>query len=110
MTEAQIHRAVVDHLRTRAPGLLFWHTPNGGFRNAREAANLKRMGVLPGVSDILALHDGELYALELKAYNGRATEHQLKFRDRVNECGGYASIAEGLDEALAHFKAWGFIR
>lgn len=31
---------------------LLHHIPNGGARNAREAAKLKRMGVLAGVSDL----------------------------------------------------------
>ena len=31
---------------------LLHHIPNGGSRNKREAARLKRMGVLAGVSDL----------------------------------------------------------
>jgi hypothetical protein len=38
-SETAVHRAVVAHLCTRrVPGLIWWHTPNGGRRNRIEAA------------------------------------------------------------------------
>jgi hypothetical protein len=57
--EAQIHAAVVDHLRLRAePDVLWLHPANGGTRDIREAARFKRMGVLAGASDLLLWHRG----------------------------------------------------
>ena len=54
-----IQRAVFDHIGAHgAPGLVAWHTPNGGKRNAVEAARFKAMGVRPGVSDLVAVHQG----------------------------------------------------
>ena len=109
--EDLIQKAVCDHLRLRAyPGVVWFHVPNGGRRNAREAARLKGQGVIPGVADIILLHDGNFYALELKALKGRPTESQLVFRDAVNKAGGYSSIAWGLTNALASLETWGLIR
>ena len=37
------------------PDKLIFAVPNGGSRHIREAANLKRQGVKPGVSDVIVL-------------------------------------------------------
>src|SRR4051812_5509852 len=80
LTETQIQRAVVLHLRQRGvPGLVFCHCPNGGYRRPAEAALFKAIGVRAGVSDLLLWHDGKSFALELKAPGGRPSEVQLEF-------------------------------
>ncbi len=80
MSEQQIHRAVVQHLRQRgAPGLVFTHPPNGGYRHRAEAAILSGLGVRGGAADLLLWHDGKSFALELKSPGGRASEAQLHF-------------------------------
>jgi hypothetical protein len=69
--EQIIHRTIVAHLRARAvPGCTWWHTPNGGWRSPVEAAIFKSLGVRAGVADLLLLHDGQFFALELKAPAG----------------------------------------
>jgi hypothetical protein len=72
--EQAIHKAVVAHLRQRGvPGLVFWHTPNGVRGRSRkhhvQGAIAKGMGVRAGVSDLVLLHRGRAYALELKTPN-----------------------------------------
>ena len=51
-TERQSQIAIVQYLRIKHPDVLFWATPNGGSRNAIEAANLKKEGVRAGVPDL----------------------------------------------------------
>jgi hypothetical protein len=51
-----------------------------------------------------------VYALELKAEEGRATEAQLAFIAKINEVGGCAAVATGLDRALACLEAWGLLK
>lgn len=109
--EEIIQAAVIGHLRTRATGdFPFWHTPNGGHRHIAAAAKFKKLGVLAGVSDILAFRNRELFALELKAPKGRPTEAQMEYIARINDNGGYGVVAEGLDEAIACLEAWGLLR
>src|SRR5215831_20960461 len=116
--EAAIHAAVCDHLRLRAkPDVLWLHVPNGGSRDIREAANLKRMGALAGASDLLLFRPGacpdcgcarlEGFALELKTPGGRPSEPQLDFMARFADAGGHTCFAEGIDEALRALEAWG---
>lgn len=109
--EQQIHKAVAEHLRLRAvPGLVWWHTPNGGARSKAEGAIFKAMGVRAGVSDFIFVHNNRIYALELKAEGGRATESQLKFLSDIDAAGAHTAIPEGLNAALATLESWGLIK
>ena len=68
-----IQRAVFDHLRVRsAPNVFAFHSANGGWRSRVEAKILKGLGVRAGVPDLIAIHRGEVFAIELKSESGRA--------------------------------------
>lgn len=109
--EDQIQRAVFQHIRSRGvPGLVAWHTPNGGKRKPIEAAIFKGLGVSAGVSDIIAVYRGSIFALELKAEGGRPTESQLEFLADIGRAGAFTAVASGLDTALATLEAWGLLR
>lgn len=109
--EDLIQRAVVQHIKARgAKGLVWFAIPMGGVRSPIEAAIMKGLGVQAGVSDLFFLNNGIAYFLELKRIGGRPTEAQMAFRDAVNEAGGYAVVAEGLDIALEILETWGLLR
>ena len=109
--EDQIQRAVIQHLRERgAPGIVFWHTPNGGHRRKTEAAILKGLGVRAGVSDIIIIHKSRVFGLELKAPDGHPTESQMQFISDLNAAGGFGCIVEGLDSAIKVLETWGLLR
>jgi hypothetical protein len=117
--EQEIQKAVVAHLRQRgAPGIVFWHTPNGAYlggkRNRKGVAIrggiMKGLGVRAGVSDIIAVHRSKIFALELKAPDGRPTESQLEFIADMERAGAFTCVAEGLDRALAVLESWGLLR
>jgi hypothetical protein len=109
--ETAIQRAVFQHLRARgAPGLFAFHPANGGYRKPVEAAILKGLGVVAGVPDIIAIHNGGVFALELKAPGGRITETQFATIAAMEAAGAFTAVAEGLDRALAVLEAWGLLR
>lgn len=109
--EQDIHRAVAQHLRARAvPGLVWWHTPNGGNRSKIEGAMFKAMGVRAGVSDFIFVRAGKIYALELKAEGGRASEAQMQFLSDIDAAGAFTAMPTGLNAALATIEAWGLLR
>jgi len=61
--EEAIQRAVFEHLAVRGvPRPFAFHPANGGYRLPVEAAHLKGLGVRPGVSDVIAIHRGQVYA------------------------------------------------
>jgi len=99
--EDAIQWAVFDHIRARGSrDLVAWHTPNGGRRNRIEAARFKGLGVRAGVSDLVAVHRGRIFALELN----------LEFIADMEHAGASTCVAEALDEALAVLEAWGLLR
>jgi len=108
--EAAIQRAVFQHLRARgAPGVFAFHPANGGYRKPVEAAILKGLGVVAGVPDVIAVHNGRCFAMEIKAEGGRATDKQLACIAALREAGAFTCIAEGLDRAIACLEGWGLL-
>jgi hypothetical protein len=105
-----IQRAVFQHLHARgAPGCFAFHPANGGYRKPAEAAIMKGLGVTAGVPDVIAIHEGCCYAIEIKAEGGRPTQKQLEAIAAMEAAGAYTCIAEGLDRALAVLERWGLL-
>ncbi len=62
---------------------LLFAVPNGGFRNPIEAANLKKQGVIPGVSDLILLVPNNSYnslCIELKTDKGKQSTLQKEWQ------------------------------
>ncbi len=109
--EAALQYAVIEHLRLAdVPGLIYFHVPNQGKRTEVEGAHLKRMGMLPGTSDLILMAPGlGAAALELKAKGEKPTPEQLAFSYAWCEAGGVYAYADNIDSALAILTRWGFI-
>ena len=108
--EAAIQRAVFDHIRARgARGLFAFHPANGGYRKPVEAARLKGLGVRAGTPDVILIHNGRVYGLEIKVPGGRASAAQLGALAAMERAGAYTCIAEGVDPAIACLEGWGLL-
>lgn len=86
-----------------------FHIPNGMGRSKGEAAKLKAMGVLSGVSDlmlpVMAGGKGGLW-IELKAEKGVVSEAQAEWIEAM-VLGGYAAIVcYGWEETVAAIKEY----
>ena len=83
---------------------LMHHIPNGGSRDKREAAKLKRMGVKAGVCDIfLPVPKNGRHGLyiELKAGKNRLTAEQKEFIADVGALGYKTAVCYGWEAAAA---------
>lgn len=82
---------------------LLHHIPNGGSRNEVEAAKLKRIGVLAGVSDLhLPVPKGcycGLY-IEMKNANGRLRTSQKEFLTAAASYGNYCCVCYSAEDAV----------
>ena len=82
---------------------LLHHIPNGGARDGRTGAVLKRTGVKPGVPDIcLPVPSGDHHGLyiELKRRNGGAlSANQRIWLNALSEQGHKAVCCKGWEEA-----------
>lgn len=75
-------------LKHHEPRGLIFAVPNGGSRNKIEAMILRATGVLSGVSDlIMILPNGRLIFVEVKFQNGKQSESQKDFENRVKKLG-----------------------
>ncbi len=114
MNETEIQKAVFDHLRTRgAAGVFAFHPKNGGAHQAHRTQRRVngRLGIVAGVPDVIAIHKGRVYGLELKREGAKPpSEEQLEAQAKMNEAGAFTATAVGLDRALACLEAWGLLR
>ncbi|MDE6727770.1 MAG: VRR-NUC domain-containing protein [Oscillospiraceae bacterium] len=81
---------------------LLYHIPNGGKRDAREAARFKRMGVKPGVPDLfLPVPRGKYHGLyiEMKSPGGKLSDYQKEWLEKLSENGYAACVCFGFEEA-----------
>ena len=87
---------------------LIYHIPNGGKRNAREAARFRQMGVRVGMPDLhLPVARGVYHSLyiELKRIRGgRVTDAQNRRIKRLQKAGNCVVVCHGADEAIAAIK------
>lgn len=100
--EANLQKISAKYLDS-LPGLLWFHTPNGGSRNIKEAAELKRQGVKAGVPDILIIEQKNNYsglAIELKVKGGKQTASQKEFEKKLTNKGFLYRIVYSLDELI----------
>jgi hypothetical protein len=105
--EQQLQKAVLDHLRWRAvPGTFAFHPATGGARSPIEARILKTQGVVAGVPDVIILHDGKAYGLELKATGGQLSPAQRECHERMRAAGAEVATAVGIDTALSQLAEW----
>ncbi len=109
-TEAQEHERVILWWQLYAPHQqlsphLLWHCPNGGRRDAAEAAHFARLGVVAGVPDLfLAVarrgHHGMFVEMKRRLARHRASDAQLEQIALLREQGYYAVVCHGADEAI----------
>lgn len=110
-SELAIHCAIVQLLNaTKRPGVIFWHTPNGEKRDMATAMKLKRMGVLPGVSDLIIMDGRSFFAMEVKAPGEKPTPEQLIFLNTFHATGGKTAVVESVGQAERQFIDWNITR
>ena len=101
--ESNIQKNCVAWFRLQYPkiGRLLFAVPNGGSRNAREAAIMKAEGVTAGVVDvILLLSNGGFTSLcvEFKTPKGSQTTLQKEWQELAENNGSKYVICRSFDE------------
>lgn len=103
--EDSLHIACVKWFSLQYPKLArcLHHSPNGGKRNAREAARFKEMGTRPGFPDLFLMFPNKAYHglfIELKSPKGTVQESQKEFKE-LSESLGYRY---GLCRSIEQFQ------
>jgi len=81
---------------------LLFHVPNGGARDKREGANLKRAGVLAGIPDLIlpvARHGYHSLYIEMKVEPNKPTKSQMEVMKQLKKNGNFVIVCYGAGEA-----------
>jgi len=118
VSEAQIQGAIVELLtlaQNRCQFLLF-SIPNEALgrgrdrtQNAIRMSRFKKMGLLPGAADLVIVHQGRAYFLEVKTPTGTQTVNQKDFAARATECGSHYVVVRSTGEAARAIRRWGIV-
>ena len=99
--ESELQRACVRWFRMQYPQYLLFHVPNGGRRNAREAAFLKSEGVTAGIPDLFLAegrHGFHGLFIEMKAGKNTATPVQKEMMGRLGRAGYLCAVCRSFEE------------
>lgn len=67
------------------------------------------MGVKAGIPDLMLIHAGKVYGLEIKTRKGRTSKDQDAMLAAIVAAGGHAAVAHGIDAALDRLATWGLL-
>ena len=101
MSEADEQAAVIEWCAWNK--VLVFHIPNGGARDARTGAQLKRQGVKRGVPDLcVPVARGGYHGLyiEMKTRTGRLSSEQETWLRRLQSEGYRAVVCRGAGQAI----------
>lgn len=104
--ESEIQQSVVQWFRMKYPNYIIAAVPNGGFRNAREAAIMQREGVLAGFADLIIISKQHILFLELKTPIGVLSKKQKEFQKKVNNLGFQYVVCRSFDQAVMVIVSW----
>lgn len=96
--EHDIQVGIVNYLRLKK--IFCFAVPNGGLRNLKTAAFLKKEGATAGVSDLIILLPQRCLFVEVKTKTGRQSEEQKNFQQEVEKLGFEYLIWRSLDDAI----------
>jgi hypothetical protein len=110
-SESSEQTTLVARVRHFHPELILMSIPNGGKRDPRVAAQMKREGVLAGAPDLfLAEARGERHGLfiEMKKLGGRTSTEQNIVIEKLRLNGYEVLVCEGADSAYKALLTYAF--
>jgi len=110
--EDAIHAGIVEFLTLCAhPKLLYFHCPNGAMVKPSARMYFARLGVLPGVADLLfVLPDKSVAFMEIKGPDGRLSEAQQSFQAKCALLKLKYRVVYSISEAEEILRSWGALR
>lgn len=125
ISEAALQKVVVEFLELQPSvkhgDLLYHHTPNGGYRNAREGRKFKLLGVKAGIPDLTFYWKGGLKTglgtfealecgmIELKrpGNSAKSSQKQLDYMMMFVSLGGNGEVCRSVEEVRDTLIKWG---
>src|SRR5262249_32918380 len=93
------------------PNLFWFHCPSGAFFGGkRQGAIMKSLGWMAGLPDLFAIHNGRVFAIELKSETGRVSDAQLECLHRLPQAGALVTTATGIHGGLGNIEMFGLLQ
>lgn len=103
-TEKEIQKAIIEWCMFNPPlDKLCIHIPNEGKRSKTYGAELKRMGMKAGVSDLFIMRANRGYHgawIELKSHTGRLTPQQKQFLEIAEKEKYFTAVCWSIEECI----------
>jgi len=99
----------VARVRQFHPEIVLMSIPNGGKRDPRVAAQMKREGVLPGAPDLFVAEPrGDWHGLfiEMKRSDGRTSKEQNDVISKLKQRSYEVAVCKGADAAYGAFLSY----
>lgn len=98
--------AVVEHLESAFPGLLFTHIPARS-KDGTDGFFKAKMGLRKGAPDLVFWFDGKSAGIELKTSQGKLESAQNKFLSSMRWNGAFTAVCRSVREVHEHLIKWG---
>jgi len=116
LLEADIQAQIVALLshHARKNHFIFFSVPNehdlSATKNRYAKINkLKKMGLTPGVADLVIVKNGKAHFMEVKTPKGRISDNQRKFMDNAAGAGAHYIVVRSYENAVEILKYWEII-
>ena len=126
MTESNLQEQICNYLSMicRRWNFIYFSVPNETLMTVLKAfridkntcfkllSHFKKMGMTPGVSDIIIGHDGKMYCMELKLPDTdkkkyEQSNNQIIFEANCHRAGIEYVIVRSYEEAVRQMRIWG---
>ena len=107
-TELQIQTLFRSRCRIQCPAVAVIAIPNAAKRGQKAMNQARREGAAWGFPDVLCLWKGPgIAAIEFKAADGKLSDNQAEWLDRLAEIGIPATVSRDPDHALQFLRTCG---
>lgn len=106
--EQDIQRAVAQYLDAARTKEWFWFfVPNGGNLSKAQSGIFKACGLKPGIPDLVLLHKGRAWGIELKSPKGRLSVDQIRTHELLKMAGMTTMVAYSVGHVEACLEIFG---
>ena len=106
MREARLHKEVADFLAVALRPPTFWTTFPAGGGGIVRGRQLKAMGLKSGFPDLLIIHEGKAFGIELKAPGKYLEPHQREMHAALLLAGMPVYTARSKEEITYALETW----
>jgi hypothetical protein len=94
-SEKDTQRSILEYLAVSR--IFHWRNNTGAFKT--ESGGFYHFGT-PGSPDIIAVHEGRVYGIEVKGPNGKLRPAQEEFKVSLEKAGGIYIVARSTKDAI----------